>query len=590
MSVTVSFLASAETPLLTSSPPNWEEIPTEELDWFHCSRFGGFLFRRMAIKIFLSPGNDAGLSVHSASLYEPEKHNLAALASSAKQNSTRVLPRRRVNHCKLGRSPGRSTRRTSLVFVRLSRGMATSDLKQGEKQPHLRRPLRLVDLVLTQVLFVVGGGWVGTAAGLGRSQAVTWMMAMLVFYLPVAAAVLCLNREMPLEGGLYVWARIAFGNFAGFLVAWNIWVYSIATAALILYLFPTALGYMFGLAWLPENHLVSLAIPLGILAVIVVAAAGGLQAGKWLQIVGGVAMMTVFLGLILLPAFGLLHHRPIHWDPIPLQVPRHDLLALCRLGQMMIGGLAGLEYIAILAGETQVPESTIGRSVQIASPIICIMFVLGTSSVLAYAHGPINLIAPVPQTFRLALGSAGWGGFVAFLAIVLLLLREIGTASLVFTGATRLALTAGWDHLLPAWFTRIDKRSGAPTNAIIFTAMLIVAVLVLASTGVHAQEAFQVMINAGTAHYALAYMAMFSVPLFGIIALRRRLPIWLRWVSAVGLVATVFSLAVSAFPIVDVADASAYAAKVLGTTAVSNLAAIVFYLARRSTIAPIPAH
>jgi hypothetical protein len=58
----------------------------------------------------------------------------------------------------------------------------------------------------------------------------------------------------------------------------------------------------------------------------------------------------------------------------------------------------------------------------------------------------------------------------------------------------------------------------------------------------------------------------------------------------VGSVATVFSLAVSAFPIVDVADASAYAAKVLGTTAVSNLAAVVFYLARRRIIAPIRAH
>jgi glutamate:GABA antiporter len=54
--------------------------------------------------------------------------------------------------------------------------------------------------------------------------------------------------------------------------------------------------------------------------------------------------------------------------------------------------------------------------------------------------------------------------------------------------------------------------------------------------------------------------------------------------------ATVFSLAVSAFPIVDVADASAYAAKVLGTTAVSNLAALVYYLARRRRIAPIPMH
>ena len=54
--------------------------------------------------------------------------------------------------------------------------------------------------------------------------------------------------------------------------------------------------------------------------------------------------------------------------------------------------------------------------------------------------------------------------------------------------------------------------------------------------------------------------------------------------------ATVFSLAVSAFPIVDVADASTYAVKVLGTTAVSNLAALVYYLVRRRRIVPMPVH
>src|SRR6516165_9773646 len=78
--------------------------------------------------------------------------------------------------------------------------------------PHLARQLSLRDLVLSQVLTVVGSAWVGIAAGLGHAQTVVWLLAFGTFYLPMAAAVYYLNREMPLEGGLYVWSRRAFGD------------------------------------------------------------------------------------------------------------------------------------------------------------------------------------------------------------------------------------------------------------------------------------------------------------------------------------------------------------------------------------------
>jgi amino acid transporter len=66
-----------------------------------------------------------------------------------------------------------------------------------------KKELGLRDLVLTQVLFIVGLGWVGTAARLGPSHVVFWLLAIVFFYLPSAAVVIHLNRLMPLEGGLY---------------------------------------------------------------------------------------------------------------------------------------------------------------------------------------------------------------------------------------------------------------------------------------------------------------------------------------------------------------------------------------------------
>jgi len=54
----------------------------------------------------------------------------------------------------------------------------------GEVRAHsaeLKRELRLGDLVLTQVMFVVGSGWVGTAAKLGHAQVVYWLLAVALF-------------------------------------------------------------------------------------------------------------------------------------------------------------------------------------------------------------------------------------------------------------------------------------------------------------------------------------------------------------------------------------------------------------------------
>ncbi len=448
---------------------------------------------------------------------------------------------------------------------------------------NLKRQLGLRDLVLTQILCVVGSSWVGVAAGLGRAQSITWVAAMLVFYLPMAGSVIALNRKMPLEGGLYVWAREAFGELGGFLTAWNIGVYGIAVTATILYAIPTELSYLIGprAAWLPENRLASLAIIGLTVAAITFASVRGLEWGKWIHNIGGIAMVVVFAGLIALPTWALVKHIPVHWTPFTVALPPAEMRTFALFGQMIFGALCGLEYIAILAGESRQPAEAIGKSVWIASPVICAMFILGTGSVVALVpRGSIDFIAPIPQTMRIALGNSGFSNIVAMTAIVLVEMRLLGAASFIFTGATRLPMAAGWDHLVPAWFTRLHPHWRTPSNSIYFASGLVLLLVVLANAGVHAQEAFQLLTNASETHYEVAYLAMFAVPLAGSAVLRRSLPAWLKWTSIVGFCATAFSLLISAYPFVKVVDARAYAAKILGTLLVSNMVAICFFRMR----------
>ena len=404
----------------------------------------------------------------------------------------------------------------------------------------LSRRLSLRDLVLTQIMTVVGSSWVGVAAGLGRAQAVVWLAAMALFYIPMAVSVYYLNRELPLEGGLYVWARTAFGDTWGFMTAWNLWAYGLCVCATILYGIPTELAYLIGpqAAWLPESRWATMGILALVLAALTLSSLRGLALGRWIHNISGAAMLGVFVLLVLTPFWSMLHHVPLHYAPLAMHLPKANLYSLALIGQMF-GALCGLEYVAILAGEAKSPTRNIGLSVVISSPIICAMFILGTGAVLAFhefhSGTKIDLIAPIPQTLRFAFGNSGAGNVLASAAILMVQMRLLGATSFIFAGVVRLPMVAGWDHLIPEWFARLSKPNQVPTNSTLVSAAIVAALLLLATAGVKVAEAFQTLVQASSELYELAYLAMFAIPIVGAKVLRKRIPPWVAWSSEWGL-------------------------------------------------------
>jgi len=448
------------------------------------------------------------------------------------------------------------------------------------QETSLRKELGLGDLVLAQVLCVVGSSWVGIAGKLGRAHVVFWLAAMLVFYLPLAAVVIYLNRLLPLEGGLYQWAKAGFGEMAGFLTAWNLWVYAVIVTGAIIFVIPTDLSYMIGprAAWLPGSKLATLAITGSVMAAITLVAVRGLDIGKWLHNTGSAMVLLAYVILLALPVWALWRGSISRYEPIPWAWPKLDWFTLAIFGQMTVGGLSGFEYVAILAGECRSAGRTIGQSLMISAPVIALMFILGTSSVLAFLGGqPINVIGPIPQTMRQAFGTTGLGAWAAPFGIMLLLARAVASASLIFTGLTRLPMTAGWDNLAPRWFTELHPRWKTPVNSILFVAVLVMLMILSSMLGVGEQEANQLLSTAAIVLYALTYVALFALPWIGNRALRKALPAWLKVVAFCGFMASLISLFIAVYPIVDVASRAAYAAKICGVVVVANMAGIVIY-------------
>jgi amino acid transporter len=442
----------------------------------------------------------------------------------------------------------------------------------------LKKELGLFDLVLSQVVFVVGTIWVGWAAKLGYQQSVFWLLAIITFYLPLAAAVIFINRLAPLEGGLYQWAKLAFNDFVAFMVAWNLWVFAISILAGIGLVVTTNISYAIGVSWMREHWQTITHVSVLLNIAMVLAATRGLGLGKWVHNAGGIMLLITFAALILLPFFGLVRGTVGEYHPFTIQIPNLSAYNINVGSKLALGALTGFEYIAILAGETKAPARNIGRSVIIAAPIIAVMFILGTSSVLAFVSPDhVDLIGPIPQVLSIGFGSFGWVGKVVSIAILGVVARQIALMSIYFAGNTRLPMVAGWDRLLPAWFTRLHPKYKTPVNSILFVGAVTLMLGLLSLTGVGAQEAFQLLDNAGGVFYASTYLVLFAIPLFGMKAFGMRSPWWLKIACASGFLVSVIYIGFTIVPIIDVTSRVKFALKIIATVVLANTVGVTIY-------------
>jgi amino acid transporter len=99
----------------------------------------------------------------------------------------------------------------------------------------LPRVLGFGDVLLLFVVTGISLRWIATAATAGPSAITVCVCAFLFFYLPFVFAVIELSTVFLEEGGLYVWTRHCFGDFAEFLAAWTYWMSNLPYFPAVLY-------------------------------------------------------------------------------------------------------------------------------------------------------------------------------------------------------------------------------------------------------------------------------------------------------------------------------------------------------------------
>ena len=120
---------------------------------------------------------------------------------------------------------------------------------EHDTSPQPKRVLGFRDLVMFYVVATLSLRWIAVAASAGPSTVVIWLIGLATIFIPLALCVLELSSRYPQEGGMYVWSKRAFGDFAGFLTGWIYWTSNLPYFPAVLYFAASNALYVGGSKW-----------------------------------------------------------------------------------------------------------------------------------------------------------------------------------------------------------------------------------------------------------------------------------------------------------------------------------------------------
>jgi len=444
------------------------------------------------------------------------------------------------------------------------------------------------DVLLFNIATVLGPRWVAAAAHNGTSSISLWILAAVLFFVPMALVINELSSRFPEEGGLYVWSKEAFGDFHGFVAGWTYWVYTIFYFPGLLLASTSMSAYVIGGkgAELAQDRIYLLVGSLGLLFIAVMLNIIGLNVGKWLQNAGGV---STYLPLLILVAIGgviWLKHGSVTHFTLSNIMPTWNWDTVNFWSQIAFA-FTGLELVSAMSGEIREPRRTLPRAALTAAALIAAMYIVGTLSVLALV--PAGEVDPKSGVFHaITVGSVALKiGFVGVLAALLVTIGNAGGVGSTVAGIARVPFVVGIDRYLPKAFGKIHPRWKTPYVSIIVQAIASALVLLLSQINETTRGAYQAVIDITIILYFIPFLYMFAAAIklagrpdrmanpHAVLVPGGKTGVWVACSLAFSV--TLLSIIVSVFPPGDSSNQKLFLIKVVGTTVLAVAVGLILY-------------
>ncbi|HHV74953.1 MAG TPA: amino acid permease [Thermoanaerobacterium sp.] len=417
--------------------------------------------------------------------------------------------------------------------------------------------LKVRDIVLMNVVAIIGLRWLPLAAKYGASSIMLWVLASILFFIPQGLAVAELSTGWPYEGGLYVWAKEAFGDKYGFLTSWSYWLTNVVYyPSMLIYIASTA-AYMVNPKLADNDRFVSIFIFV-LFWIITLVNVNGLSLSKWLSNAGGL-FGTIIPGILLI-GFSIywvtgLHQKIQATYTVPSLFPNLSSLSNIVFFSSMIFAYAGLELAPTLAERTQNPERTFPKAIVLSAFIIPALYILGTISItFIVPQKEIGLATGIMQAIQIIFDKIGLKYLIG-VAAFLIFIGGIGGINAWIIGPINMIFTSS-KGIMPKFFTKSHDKYGTPVNAMVTQAVIVSLLILMAFSTPTVESAYWLLSAMTSILYFIPYLVMFSA----LIVLRYKKPYVKRlykvpfgnfgaWlVGGIGFLVVLFSIILSIIP------------------------------------------
>lgn len=318
---------------------------------------------------------------------------------------------------------------------------------------------------------MIGSGIFMLPAALGAFGAISivgWLFTT-VGSLLLAIVFMHLGRAYPKIGGPYVFAREAFGGFAGFIVAYGYWLSIICGNAAIAIASVSYLSILFPFLDTASHFdvLAALALLWALTGINLL----GVRVSGRVQLVTTVLKVLPLVAIALL---GLVYFDPTHFTPLNVS-DRSSFGAITATAALTLWAFLGLESATVPAGDIKDPERTIPRATLAGTSIVAAIYILSTVSIMGILS-PADLAlsnAPFADAAERLFGPAA-GYVVAGAGAV----ACIGALNGWILLQGQMPRAAALDNLFPRRF-RALSRSGAPFQGTIISSLCISFLLLM---------------------------------------------------------------------------------------------------------------
>ncbi|MGW6566654.1 amino acid permease [Streptomyces sp. NPDC054975] len=303
-----------------------------------------------------------------------------------------------------------------------------------------------------------------------------------------------LAHRHPRTGGPYVYARAAFGDFAGFLAAWSYWITAwVSNAALAV----AAVGYLDVLIPVHESKAATIAAALTLQWL---PALANLAGTRYVGAVQLVATVLKFVPLLLVAVGGLFFFDSANLGPF--QAGGDGALgAVSASAAILLFSYLGVESAAVSAGEVRDPRRNVGRATVLGTLGAATLYLLGTVAVFGtVAHDRlVDSTAPFSDAVNVMFGGSWGGTAIACMALVSMLGALNGWTLL----SAQTPYAAARDGLFPQVFAR--KRRGVPTVGVLVTVVL-ASLLTVYNYTVGTEGVFEILVLVTTFTATVPYL------------------------------------------------------------------------------------